>query len=381
MSLESPHARRPRILILVTLAETGGAQSYVAGLLPGLERRFDVVVAAHGDGPLREASRAAGAQFVPLRHVRRPLHPVRDLLGLIELVVLMRRTAPDIVHANSSKAGVLGRLAAAVAGVPIRIFTVHGWAFSASSGLVSQLYRWADRLMAPLTTLTICVAERERTSGLAARTCIAERTVVIPNAVDVDAFPQARHEGGPPLIVAVGRLAEPKDALTLVRALAAVPGRPFTALLVGDGPDRPSIEGEVRRLGLQDAVALAGTRDDVPELLARADVFALSSRSEGAPLSILEAMAAGLPVVSSLVGGVPELVVDGETGLLVPPGDPAAMAVALGRLVADAGLRHRLGAAGRERARCRFDLRRQRRAHLDCYTRELARRDIPAPAP
>jgi glycosyltransferase involved in cell wall biosynthesis len=381
VSLDSPHTRRPRILIVITLAETGGAQSYVAGLLPALEGRFDVVVAAHGDGPLREASRAAGARFVPLRHVRRPLHPARDLLGLLELVVLMRRAAPDIVHANSSKAGVLGRLAAALAGVPIRIFTVHGWAFAASSGAVSVLYRWADRLMAPLTTLTICVAERERTSGLAARTCCEERTVVIPNAVDVGAAPLARHEGGPPLIVAVGRLAEPKDALTLVRAFAAVRERPFTALLVGDGPDRPPVEAEVRRLGLEDAVTLTGTRDDVPELLARADVFVLSSRSEGAPLSILEAMAAGLPVVSSCVGGVPELVADGETGLLVPPGDPAAMAAALGRLVADAGLRRRLGAAGRERAHRIFDVRRQRRAHLACYARELGRRGVPAPAP
>lgn len=381
MSPDSPHTRRPRILILITLAETGGAQSYVAGLLPALAGRFDVIVAAHGDGPLREASRAAGVRFVPLRHVRRPLHPARDLLGLLELVVLMRRASPDIVHANSSKAGVLGRLAAAVAGVPIRIFTVHGWAFAASSGAVSVLYRWADRLMAPLTTLTICVAERERTSGLAARTCSEERTVVIPNAVDVGAAPLTRHAGDPPLIVAVGRLAEPKDALTLVRALAAVRERPFTALLVGDGPDRPSVEAEVRRLGLQDAVTLTGTRADVPGLLARADVFVLSSRSEGAPLSILEAMAAGLPVVSSRVGGVPELVAEGETGLLVPPGDPAALAAALGRLVADAGLRRRLGVAGRERAERCFDVRRQRRAHLDCYTRELGRRGAPAPAP
>jgi glycosyltransferase involved in cell wall biosynthesis len=381
VSLEPPHTRRPRILVLVTLAETGGAQSYVAGLLPGLQGRYDVVVAAHGDGPLREASRAAGARFVPLRHVRRPLHPARDLLGLIELVVLMRRAAPDIVHANSSKAGVLGRLAAAAAGVPIRIFTVHGWAFSASSGLVSVLYRWADRLMAPLTTLTICVAERERTAGLAARTCIAERTVVIPNAIDVEAIPQARHDGGPPLVVAVGRLAEPKDAMTLVRALAAVPGRRFAALLVGDGPDRPCVEEEVNRLGVADAVALVGTRDDVPALLAGADVFALSSRSEGAPISILEAMAAGLPVVSSRVGGVPELVVDGETGLLVPPGDPAAMSAALGRLVADADLRRRLGGGGRGRGGRGFWVRRQRRAHLACYARELGIRGLPAPAP
>jgi glycosyltransferase involved in cell wall biosynthesis len=204
---------------------------------------------------------------------------------------------------------------------------------------------------------------------------------VIPNAVDVDAIPQARRDGDPPLVVAVGRLAEPKDALTLVRALAAVPGRAFGALLVGDGPDRPAVEAEVRRLGLRDVLTLTGTRDDVPALLAQADVFALSSRSEGAPLSILEAMAAGLPVVASRVGGVPELVVDGETGLLVPPGDPAALAAALGRLVADAGLRDRLGAAGRQRAQRCFDVRRQRREHLDCYARELSRRDLPAPAP
>jgi glycosyltransferase involved in cell wall biosynthesis len=378
---EFPPVRRAKILIVITLAETGGAQSHVAGLLPGLACRFDVVVAAHGEGPLRDAARAAGARFVALRHVRRPLRPARDLLGLLELVVLMRRTAPDVVHANSSKAGVLGRLAAVAAGVPVRIFTVHGWAFSAHSGAASTLYRWADRLMSPLTTLTICVAERERTAGLAARTCVAQRTVVIPNAVDVAAFPQARHGAGPPLILAVGRLAEPKDALTLVRALAAVRELAFTALLVGDGPDRPALQAEVRRLGLQEVVTFAGTRDDVPDLLARADVFALSSRSEGAPVSILEAMAAGLPVVASRVGGVPELVVDGKTGLLVPPGDPGAMGSALGRLLADAGLRRRLGAAGRERALRRFDVRTQRRAHLDCYVRELTRRGVSAPAP
>jgi glycosyltransferase involved in cell wall biosynthesis len=376
-----PVHRRPRILILITLAEAGGAQAYVAGLLPALAARFDIVVAAHGDGPLREASRAAGARFVPLRHVRRALHPLRDLLGLVELVVLMRRAAPDILHANSSKAGVLGRLAAAVAGVPVRIFTVHGWAFSASSGLVSTLYRWADRLVAPLTTLTICVAERERVAGLAAGTCRPERTVVIPNAVDVEAVPPARHDGNPPLVVSVGRLAAPKDAVTLVRALAALPGGRFTGLIVGDGPDRPAVEEEVRRLGVQDTVELAGTRDDVPELLARADVFVLSSRSEGAPMSILEAMAAGLPVVATRVGGVDELVADGDTGMLVPPGDAAALSAALGLLIADPALRRRLGEAGRERVRRRFDVREQRRAHLAAYSAELRRRGAPGSMP
>ena len=374
-------ARIPRVLILITLAEPGGAQTYVAHLLPALATRCEVVVGAYGEGPLHDAAREAGVRFVALRHVRRPLHPGRDLLGLLELMALIRRERPDLVHANSSKAGVLGRLAALLMRVPVRVFTVHGWAFKAHTGQASRLYRWADRLMSPLTSATICVSETERAAGLAARTCRAERTVVIPNAVDVGGAPVARHEGDPPRVVTVGRLATPKDALTLLRALPAVAPTPFSALLVGDGPDRPALEASIRALGLEDTVTLAGSRSDVPALLAAADVFVLSSRSEGAPFSILEAMAAGLPVVASDVGGVGELVVDGETGLLVPPADPGRLADALRRVLGDAALRRRLGAAGRARARERFDLRALQDAHLELYARELARCRVPVRIP
>ncbi len=374
-------ARRPRILLLITLAETGGAQTYVAGLLPALVERFDVVVAAHGDGPLRDATHSAGARFISLRHVRRDLHVVHDLLGVLELARLMRRERPDIVHANSSKAGLLGRLAAAPARVPVRVFTVHGWAFKAYSGVASALYRWADRLTAPLTTVTICVSERERSAGVAARTCRAARTVVIPTAVDADTTVPSRRDGRPPRIVTVGRLAAPKDPVTLVRALAALHDVPFSAQIVGDGPERPVVESEIRAAGLEPAVELTGERHDVPQLLAQADVFVLSSRSEGAPISVLEAMAAGLPVVASAVGGVPEIVDDGTTGVLVPPGDPAALAAAIEPLLADATLRDRLGDAGRARVRERFDLAQLRRAHVELYTRELVRAGRPAPNP
>jgi glycosyltransferase involved in cell wall biosynthesis len=363
-------ARVPRILLLITLAETGGAQTYVAGLLPALAGRFDVTVAAHGPGPLRDAAAAAGVRYVPLRHVRRDLHPARDLLGLMELLALMRREQPDIVHANSSKAGVLGRVAAALARVPVRIFTVHGWAFKAYAEPVSTLYRWADRLMRPLTTVTICVSERELAAGLAAGTCSPRRTVVIPTAVDGAAAPEARHDGRPPRLVTVGRLAAPKDPVTFVRALARV-REPFAAVVVGDGPDRARVEAEIRAAGLAGTVELAGERRDVDRLLAAADVFVLSSRSEGAPLSVLEAMAAGVPVVASAVGGVPEIV--GDAGLLVPPEDPDALAAAIDRLLADGPLRCRLGTAGRDRVRERFDIAQLRRAHLELYARELER--------
>jgi glycosyltransferase involved in cell wall biosynthesis len=377
----APRPRRPRILLLITLAEVGGAQTYVASLLPALVGRFDVIVAAHGAGPLRDAATASGARFVPLEQVRRPVG-ARDLAGLVELVRLLRRHRPDILHASSSKAGVLGRLAGFLAGVPIRIFTVHGWAFAAYAGLVGRVYRSADRLVRPLTTVTVCVSERERKLGLAARTCDADRTVVIRNAVDVAGAPRgpaASRER--PLIVAVGRLKAPKDFLTLVRALAKLVPDSFDAVIVGDGPDRTLLEDEIARLDLAGRVRLAGERRDVPELLAAADVFALSSSSEGMPVSVLEAMAAGLPVVASRVGGVPEQVVDGETGLLVDAGDVEDLAEALARLVGDGELRRRLGAAGRARAEAAFDLEPFRRAHLELYSRELARRTLPAPMP
>jgi glycosyltransferase involved in cell wall biosynthesis len=370
------------VLLLITLAEVGGAQTYVAALLPALVRDFDVTVAAHGAGPLRAAADSAGARYVPLRSLRRAISPWRDLAALVELIRLMRRERPDILHASSSKAGVLGRLAASLAGVPIRIFTVHGWAFLAYEGMTSRLYRWADRLVRPLTTVTICVSAQGRLEGLAARTCDAERTLVIPNAVDVAAAPRSMlYDRKRPLIVAVGRLKAPKDFSTLIGALGRLPQESFDGLIVGEGPERQPLEGEVSALGLANRVRFAGERHDIPELLATADVFVLPSRSEGLPISVLEAMAAGLPVVASRVGGVPELVVDGKTGLLVQPGDPEELAGALCRLAADRRLRHRLGARGRARAEQAFDLEPFRRAHVELYSRELARRRLPAPMP
>jgi glycosyltransferase involved in cell wall biosynthesis len=369
-------ARRPRVLIVITLAEVGGAQKYVAQLLPALAERFDVAVAAGGRGPLLDASKAAGVRFLPLRNLRRPVNPLRDLLALVELISLMRRERPDVVHTNSSKAGVLGRLAALAARVPIRIFTVHGWAFRAHSGPASWAYLWADRLAGRWTTVTICVAEHERSTGIAARTCLRDRTVVIPNAVDVAAAPMADAKGGIPRLVTVGRLKAPKDYVTLTRAFAALPSGSFEALIVGDGPDRLMVEAELARLGVGNAVRLLGERTDVPELLAGSDVFVLSSASEGLPLSVEEAMAAGLPVVASAVGGVPELVVDGETGYLVPPGEAERLAEALESLLDDPALRRRMGRSGRSRAEALFDLRAFRRAHLELYRRQLAERAL-----
>lgn len=351
---------------MITLAEIGGAQTYLAQLLPALTDELDVTVAAWGPGPLREAAEAAGARYVPLRHVRRPISPLQDLLGLFELIALCRRLRPQIVHANSSKAGILARLAAWIVRVPSRIFTAHGWAFAAYSGSTSRGYLWADRALRRLTTATICVAENELRIGVAAGTCDPERTVVIHNAVDVQAALRAQPDEGEVLVVSVGRLKYPKDMRTLLEAAAQVPGT-WTLEIVGDGPEREALESLT-----SERLRLVGERGDVPALLAGASVFVLSSRSEGLPISVIEAMAAGLPVVASDVGGLRELVENGVTGILVPPGDAGALGDALGRLVGDPQLRRAMGDASRARAEALFDLPAFRQAHLDLYRRELA---------
>jgi glycosyltransferase involved in cell wall biosynthesis len=309
------------------------------------------------------------------------VRPARDLAGLLELIQLLRKERPAILHASSSKAGVLGRLAAAVAGVPIRIFTVHGWAFAAYSGLASSVYRFADILVRPLTTVTICVSENERAAGVRAGTCRAEQTEVIRNAVDVRAAATSRHDRATPRLIAVGRLKAPKDFITFVRACAVLTPGSFEAVIVGEGPDRPAVEAEIATLGLAEHVRLAGERHDVPAQLAASDLFVLSSVSEGLPVAVLEAMAAALPVVASSVGGLAELVVPGETGLLVSPGDADELGAALRRLVAEPELRRTIGLAGRVRAEQLFDLPLFHAAHVELYCRELALRGIAVPTP
>jgi glycosyltransferase involved in cell wall biosynthesis len=360
---------KPRLLYVVTLAEVGGAQSYVRDLMSAMQDEFDVAVAAHGDGPVRAAAAELGVPFFPLHHVRRALSPVHDPLGLAELVRLFRRVRPDIVHLNSSKAGVLGRLAGVLALVPIRVFTAHGWAFKATTGASAKLYLVADRLVRPMTTMVVCVSETERRAGLAARVCTVEGSIVIPNAVEVGELRRDTFNRTSPgaLIVSVGRLAEPKDFSTLVEALSRVDAGAARLRILGDGPLREALTSQIEGLGLDGSVELAGEVTDVGRHLHEADVFVLSSRSEGMPISVLEAMAAGLPVVATDVGGLSEVVLDGETGILVPAGDTDAMASRLSALVADADLRQRLGDAGHSRAQDLFSLPGWRERHRELY--------------
>jgi len=200
----APPSPRPTLLMAITLSELGGAQSCVSQLLPGLTEEYDVVVAAAGTGPLRAQALEAGARFVTLRHMRRELG-LGDLGALLELVGVIRRERPAIVHAHSAKAGILARIAAAICRTPVRVFTSHGWSFRAERGARARFYRLAERLAGRLTTVVVCPAEIELEAGIEARSCRRDRAVVIRTGVDVRPF-HHRPETARPTLISVGRM-------------------------------------------------------------------------------------------------------------------------------------------------------------------------------
>jgi glycosyltransferase involved in cell wall biosynthesis len=320
----------PRLLVVVTLAEAGGAQTFAATLVAGLRERYAVELAAHGPGgALVDACAALDVPFHHVRHLVRDPHPYHDAAAVRELRALTRRIAPDIVQINSSKAGVLTRLA--LAGLDTRtVFTAHGWAFSGRSGAAGALYGAAERAMAPLSDTVVCVSSHDLT--LARERGIRPRggLQVIHNGVAAPAAVNRRAPAERLVLGCTARLAPPKDLITLLDALARPGCERWELRVFGDGPDRGQIERHCDALGIAERVTLLGNRDDVPAQLADCDAFALISDWEGLPYSILEAMAAGLPVLATAVGGIPDLVVPGSTGQLVPARD----AVAAGRVLA-----------------------------------------------
>jgi glycosyltransferase involved in cell wall biosynthesis len=345
----------PRLLVIVTLAEAGGAQTFAATLVAGLRGRYDVEVAAHGPGgALVDACAALDVPFHHVAHLVRDPHPYHDLAAVRELRALARQLSPDVVQINSSKAGVLARLA--LAGVGARtVFTAHGWAFSGRGGTAGTVYTATERAVAPLSDAIVCVSNHDlalaRERGISPRRGLH----VIHNGVDSpEVLPRRRAPGNRLVLGCTARLAPPKDLITLLDALVQPRCEGWELRVFGDGPDRGEIERHRDALGLGDRVTLLGNRDDVAARLADCDAFALISDWEGLPYSILEAMAAGLPVLATAVGGIPDLVVPGATGELVPPRDAEAAGRVLAAWGAGPAALLSLGRAGHERARASF---------------------------
>jgi glycosyltransferase involved in cell wall biosynthesis len=234
-------------------------------------------------------------------------------------------------------------------------------------------------LAARVTRKIICVSKFDRELGLKFRIACPEKLVVIHNGMPPAPYLDLNKKNslfirGPnmrrtPTLMTVGRLAPPKDFETLLGALQRLDN--IKTIIVGDGPSRRWVERYINNNGLSQKVSLLGEREDIPDLLGSAEIFVLSSKKEGLPRTIIEAMLSGLPVVATRVGGVPELVEDNTTGFLVPPGNSQALATALQGLIKDRGLRRAMGEAGREKALKEFSLDRMLKETLRVYEEVL----------
>jgi glycosyltransferase involved in cell wall biosynthesis len=341
-----------RIVYIITKASPiGGAQIHVRDLATTLAARgHSPAVITSGSGTFIDDLRERDIPVVVLQHLTAPIRPLADLRALREVHGAVADLRPDLIAAHSSKAGILARVAARRLRVPV-VFTVHGWAFTPGvPPLQAALYRRVERLVGPLASRIITVSEYDRRLGLEARIAPASRLVTVHNGMpDVPAALRADPGRSPVRLVMVARYGAQKDHPTLLRALAALQAHAWELDLIGDGPLMGETEALARELGLSGRVRFLGQRNDVDQRLAAAQVALLITNWEGFPLSILEAMRAGLPVVASDVGGVAESVRDGENGYLVPRGDVTRLRDRIERLLTDPGLRATLAASGRER--------------------------------
>ncbi len=363
MSSSGDHERRPharvgrarRVLVLVDVLGLGGAESLAVELAAGVDpRRYRTfVVATKRGGPLEDSLRAAGVPYVVLG--RRCRSSGRAAFRLLRLA-----RASDLIHSHLFGNNVWGALAARVAGVPL-LAHEHN-----RVGRHSRLEPLLDRLLiGPTAYRVLCVSEAVGealvTAGFPPR-----KIEVIPNGIRLeDTVPRdlARRELGLPddarVIGIVASLRPEKAHDLLLEAFADLirDGRPQLVLcVVGDGPERHRLQGLARRLGIAEAVLWAGERPGARRLMSAFELSVLCSRSEGLPLAALEAMAAGVPVVATRVGSIPDLLADGG-GLVVEQGDRHGLADALATLLDDPALAHTVGATGRARVVARHDLR------------------------
>lgn len=356
---------KPRVLHICSDTNIGGAGRYVLTLLaqPDIAERFDTAVACP-EGDLAAALRRAGIPVIlyPGADTSFSWQALRSLMGHI------RTWRPQIAHTHGSLAG---RVAAGLTGVRV-IYTKHGLAAAEEQSIqIRSAGSLAKRAAVRLFADRIVAVSEAVKRALVAQGADPGRVRVIPGGVDLKPY-----EAAGPLVTGVaaslGRLQYEKGFDLLVQAMAQLQGE-ARLLLGGPGPLAEALAQQVKELGLEETVDLVGFVSDVPAFLSRSGLFVLASRSEGLGLVLVEAMAAGRPVVATRVGGISEVVVDGETGLLVPPEVPSALAEAIRRLLADRDLAARMGEAGRRRAQELFSAGRMAEQTAALYTELLGR--------
>lgn len=384
-----------RICHVITRLIVGGAQENTVLTCRGLAERGHEVTLLAGEETGPEGSLWSDAfdlrlMALPLQHMRRAVSPINDLRTRAELRAFFRLTRPHVVHTHSSKAGILGRMAAAAAEVPLIVHSIHGMSFNRTqSAPVRLAYRWMERRAARHTHAFITVADAMIEQSVAAGIAPRERFVTIRSGMQVDQFlpdTESRRRmrklwGLPEDAVVIGtiaRLFDNKGYDEIIQAMPEIVARCPSArfVWVGDGARRDAYRRRLESLGFLDRVVFAGlvAPQGVASHVRGFDLLVHASRWEGLPRAAVQALLCEVPVVSFDNDGAREVVIEGVTGRLVRYGDVPALAAAVVELAGDAPARSRMGAAGRERCRHEFDWRTMVQRIEEVYLEKLGRR-------
>jgi glycosyltransferase involved in cell wall biosynthesis len=398
----SPTRSPIHVVRVIARLNMGGPALHVAYLSAGLRARgYETQLVAgevsRGEESMAFVAEAEGVPVTTLAHLHREISPVRDLRATFRLARILREQRPQILHTHTAKAGAIGRLAVLLAGrarPPVVVHTFHGHVLRGYFGPVRALaFRLVERLLARVADALIAVSPEVRDDLVALKIAPASKFTVIRLGIRLDdrlAGAAAREETRRALGLAdgrftvgwIGRMTAVKRAEDVLRAFALLRERDVDACLcmVGDGPDHDRAEQLAGELGIVRDCLFTGYQEDIGAFFSAFDVFVLPSANEGTPVTAIEALASGCPVVATRVGGVPDVVRDGKDGFLVEPGDVEGLAERLEQLAAVPELRARLGAAGRERVVSRYAVDRLIDDVDRLYRDLLARKGVALPA-
>jgi glycosyltransferase involved in cell wall biosynthesis len=346
--------RKINILYVITKLELGGAQKQLLGLARGLDKqKFNPYILTACDGLLVDSAKnIAGLTLVRCKLLERPIRPVKDILALFFIRDFIKNNNIDIVHTHSSKAGILGRLAAKMSGVRMIIHTVHGWSFHEHQpGVTYYLYLFLEKICASFSSAIIVVSQWDQLQAARHLVGRQDKYKLIRYAINQDEFKnnppaeQIRKEfglSGEDQVVGMVACFKPQKAPLDFIKLAAEISKTFPNarfILVGDGALRGKVCALINKLNLKGKVILAGWRNDVAAFLSCLDVFVLTSLWEGLPIAVLEAISAGVPVIATDTGGIREVILDSKAGYLVKPHDIKTLQERLEELLKKPSLR------------------------------------------
>ncbi len=391
--------RQKKVLLVVTKSNLGGAQRYVTDLAVNLPREvFEVVVAAGGDGPLFARLQKHRIRIYSIGGLDRDVYAESDWHAFCHFRKIIAAEAPDIIHLNSSKMGGLGAVAGFLYNIGRRaqkkstariIFTVHGWGFFEDRPLSVRAIIFLASMASSFFQHHIIVLNRHDRAA-AQRFIPVKKLTLIPNGIPpagrylpADARSRLATLLGSPipsdtfLIATIAELTKNKNIACLVEAIAEIkkrhPRLPMHTVIFGEGEERKRLEAQITRHGLQKIITLAGFIPNAAELLPAFDALVLPSIKEGLPYVILEAMTAGVPVIATRVGGIPDLIEHEKQGLLVAPKNPQALADAIITAATHREQYSAWGTAGRERQMQSFTLRAMLQKTVALYNRDITR--------